>query len=57
MIAERCVMESGAIILEGPTADVAYNPDVINIYLGIRTASSVAEARSPDNPRFTTSRR
>lgn len=50
-------MESGAIILEGPTADVAYHPDVINIYLGIRTASSVAEARSPDNPRFTTSRR
>jgi ABC-type branched-subunit amino acid transport system ATPase component len=33
-------MESGAIILEGPTADVAYHPDVINIYLGIRTASS-----------------
>ncbi len=34
------VMESGAIILEGPAADVARNPDVINSYLGIRTVSS-----------------
>lgn len=34
------VMESGAIVLEGPAAEVAGNPDVINSYLGIRAAAS-----------------
>ena len=33
------VMESGAIVLEGPAAEIASHPDVINSYLGIRTAS------------------
>ncbi|WP_315741964.1 MULTISPECIES: ABC transporter ATP-binding protein [unclassified Bradyrhizobium] len=34
------VMESGAIMLEGPASEVASNPDVINSYLGIRAAAS-----------------
>ena len=33
------VMESGAIVLEGPAAEIANHRDVINSYLGIRTAS------------------
>jgi branched-chain amino acid transport system ATP-binding protein len=34
------VMESGAIVLEGPAAEIAGNPDIVNSYLGIRTAAS-----------------
>ncbi|MCA1452756.1 ABC transporter ATP-binding protein [Bradyrhizobium sp. BRP22] len=34
------VMESGAIVLEGPAAEVARNANVINAYLGVRSAAS-----------------
>jgi branched-chain amino acid transport system ATP-binding protein len=34
------VMEQGAIVLEGPAAEVAANPDVINSYLGVRAATA-----------------
>ncbi|MGX9425358.1 MULTISPECIES: ABC transporter ATP-binding protein [Bradyrhizobium] len=34
------VMESGAIVLEGPAAEVARNASVINAYLGVRSAAS-----------------
>lgn len=33
------VMESGAIVLEGPAADIERNPDVINSYLGKRASA------------------
>ncbi len=34
------VMESGAFIMQGPAADIASNQDVINSYLGVRSAAS-----------------
>ena len=38
------VMESGVFVLEGPADVIAANPDVINTYLGIRTATGEAGA-------------
>ncbi len=38
------VMESGAFVMQGPAAEIARNPDVINSYLGVRSAAGSASA-------------
>jgi branched-chain amino acid transport system ATP-binding protein len=40
------VMEQGSFVLQGPAGEVADNPDVINSYLGVRSAAAAEASRS-----------
>jgi len=38
------VLETGTLTMEGPAAEVALNPRVMDVYLGLGVAAEVAQA-------------